>query len=74
MVLRTKYGDVVRSSQRFVGGALLQRGRTDDGSEFTQFRLQPDGSTLVVTRVSESPKLPRAVEFTLTYRRGKAVR
>ena len=72
VVFRTKYGDVVRSSQRFVGGALLQRGRTDDGSGLTEFRLQPDGNTLVVTRVSQSPKLPRTVEFTLTYRRDAA--
>ena len=72
VVVRTKYGDVVRSSQRFVDGALLQRGRTDDGSGLTQFRLQPDGITLVVTRVSQSPKLPRTVEFTLTYRRDAA--
>jgi len=72
VVLRTKYGDVVKSSQRFVDGALIQRGRTDDGSGLTQFRLQPDGMTLVVTRVSQSPKLPRVVEFTLTYRREAA--
>ncbi len=65
--LTTKYGDMVENSQQFVEGALLQRGRTNDGSGSTQFRLQPDGSTLLVTRVSGSPKLPRPVEFTLTY-------
>jgi len=65
--LTTKYGDVVENSQQFVDGALLQRGRTNDGSGSTQFRLQSDGNTLLVTRVSGSPKLPRPVEFTLTY-------
>lgn len=70
--LKTKYGDVVQNSQQFVDGALLQRGRTRDGSGSTQFKLQPDGNTLAVTRVSKSPKLPRAVEFVLTYVREKA--
>ena len=65
--LTDKYGDVVENSQRFVEGALLQQGRTNDGSGSTQFKLQSDGNTLRVTRVSKSPKLPRPVEFTLTY-------
>jgi hypothetical protein len=71
---RTKYGDAVKNSQQFVDGALVQRGRTDDGSGSTEFRLQPDGDTLVVTRVSRSPRLPRPVEFTLTYRRQQSER
>lgn len=62
-----KYGDESQNSQHFVGGALLQQGHTDDGSGSTQFKLQPDGKTLIVTRVMKSPKLPRPVEFTLTY-------
>jgi hypothetical protein len=62
-----KYGDESENSQHFVGGALLQEGRTDDGSGSTRFKLQPDGKTLVVTRVMKSSKLPRPVEFTLTY-------
>jgi hypothetical protein len=70
--LRTKYGDQVKNSQQFVSGALLQRGRTDDGSGSTEFRLQPDGNTLLVTRVSRSPRLPTTVEYTLTYRRQEA--
>ena len=36
-----------------------------------QFKLQPDGKTLIVTRVMKSPKLPRAVEFSLTYVRQR---
>lgn len=62
-----KYGDESQNSQHFVGGALLQQGHTDDGSGSTQFKLQPDGKTLIVTRVMKSPQLPRPVEFTLTY-------
>jgi len=67
--LRTKYGDLVRSSHRFEDGALVQRARTEDGSGSTEFRLDPDGNTLRVTRISRSPKLPGVVEYTLTYRR-----
>ena len=65
--LTNKYGDESENSQHFTGGALLQQGRTDDGSGSTQFKLQPDGKTLIVTRVMQSPKLPRPVEFALTY-------
>jgi hypothetical protein len=65
--LTNKYGDESNVSQRFQGGALLQQGRTTDGKGQTQFKLQPDGKTLLVKRVMESEKLPRPVEFTLTY-------
>lgn len=71
--LTNKYGDESQNSQHFAGGALLQQGRTDDGSGSTEFKLQPDGKTLIVTRVMKSPKLPRAVEFSLTYLRQHAV-
>jgi hypothetical protein len=66
---RTKYGDLVQNKQHFVDGALLQEGRTSDGGGSTRFALQPDGKTLVVTRVSHSPKLPGTVAFHLTYAR-----
>ncbi|HEY1418323.1 MAG TPA: hypothetical protein VGF41_10470 [Myxococcaceae bacterium] len=67
--LRTKYGDVVRNSHRFVDGALVERARTQDGNGSTEFRLERDGNTLIVTCVSRSPKLPGVVVYTLTYRR-----
>ena len=67
MELRTKYGDVVKNSQQFVSGSLLQQGHTPDGSGSTEFRLLEDGNTLRVTRISRSPRLPRAVEYSLTY-------
>ena len=70
--LTDKYGDVVQNSQRFVDGALLQQGRTNDGNGSTQFKLQPDGKTMRVTRVSKSPKLPKPVEFRLTYVRRQS--
>jgi hypothetical protein len=70
--LTNKYGDESNVSQRFAAGALLQQGRTDEGKGETQFRLQPDGRTLVVKRVMQSAKLPRPVEFTLTYVRQQA--
>jgi hypothetical protein len=65
--LTNKYGDESNVSQRFIGGALLQKGRTDQGKGETSFKLQPDGKTLLVKRVMESSQLPRPVEFTLTY-------
>jgi hypothetical protein len=65
--LTNKYGDQSENSQHFAGGALLQQARTDDGSGSTRFKLQPDSKTLIVTRVMKSPKLPRPVEFSLTY-------
>jgi len=66
---KNKYGDVLQNRQRFVDGALLQESRTSDGGGSTQFRLRPDGNTMVVTRASRSPKLPGVVEYHLTYAR-----
>jgi hypothetical protein len=66
---RNKYGDVLQNKAHFIGGALLQESRTGDGGGSTQFRLQPDDRTMIVTRVSRSPKLPGTVQFSLTYTR-----
>jgi hypothetical protein len=69
---KNKYGDQLQNKTHFVGGALLQESRTGDGGGSTQYRLQPDDRTLVVTRVSHSPKLPGTVQFILTYTRQPA--
>jgi len=66
---KNKYGDVLQNRQRFVDGTLLQESRTSDGGGSTQFRLRPDGNTMIVTRISRSPKLPGVVEYSLTYAR-----
>ncbi|HZW89849.1 MAG TPA: hypothetical protein VFF12_12280 [Myxococcaceae bacterium] len=66
---KNKYGDALQNKAHFVGGALLQESRTADGGGTTQFRLQPDDRTLIVTRISRSPKLPGTVQFSLTYTR-----
>jgi len=66
---KNKYGDALQNRQRFVDGALLQESKTSDGGGSTQFRLRPDGNTMIVTRISRSPKLPGAVEYSLTYAR-----
>ena len=68
---KNKYGDLLQNRQHFVDGALLQESRTTDGGGSTQFRLQSDGRTLIVTRISRSPKLPGVVEFRLTYARQR---
>ena len=69
MQFKNKYGDDLQNRQRFVDGALLQEGKTSDGGGSTQFRLRPDGNTMIVTRISRSPKRPGAVEYGLTYAR-----
>jgi hypothetical protein len=61
-----KYGDKLKIRQR-MGGALAQESETKDGAGSTRFQLEPDGKTLRVTRTSKSPKLPRPVEYTLSY-------
>ena len=66
---KNKYGDVLENLAHFVGGALLQESRTGDGGGSTQFRLQPDDRTMIVTRISRSPKLPGTVQYSLTYAR-----
>ena len=37
-----------------------------------RFQLQPDD--MIVTRVSQSPKLPRRIEYSLTYTRRPETR
>jgi len=64
-----RFGDASELTQQFVDGALVQRGRTDDGEGSTTFELQPDGETLIVRRVMASTQLPLPVEYTLTYRK-----
>jgi len=66
---KNKYGDALQNKAHFVGGALLQESRTGDGGGSTQFRLLPDDRTLIVTRISRSPKLPGTAQFSLTYTR-----
>ncbi|HET6983496.1 MAG TPA: hypothetical protein VFI53_15240 [Myxococcaceae bacterium] len=67
VVVRNRYGDVLKQSQQFVDGALVQSGRNADGSGTTEFRLGSDGNTLQVFHVSRSPRLPRPVVYSLTY-------
>jgi hypothetical protein len=69
---KNKYGDVLQNRQRFVEGELLQESRTSDGGGSTRFALQADDRTMIVTRVSHSPKLPGTVAFHLTYTRQPA--
>lgn len=71
--MTNKTGDESQTSQHFTKGILLQKGRTKDGEGETEFRLQPDGKTLLVKKVMESSQLPRPVEYTLTYVRQSGV-
>ena len=65
--MTNKTGDESQTSQHFAKGVLVQQGRTKDGQGETEFRLQPDGKTLLVKKVMESSQLPRSVVYTLTY-------
>jgi hypothetical protein len=57
---RTKYGGAVKNSEQFVADALLQRGRTADGSGSTEFRLLADGNTLPGYPGEQEPELAQA--------------
>ncbi|MGO9831952.1 MAG: hypothetical protein ACLPJH_17605 [Myxococcaceae bacterium] len=66
---KNKYGDESQVTFSFVSGVLVQKGRSDEGSGETDFRLADDGATLLVHRVMQSQQLSAPVDFTLTYRR-----
>ncbi len=65
--MKNQTGDESQTRQHFAKGVLVQQGRTSDGQGKTEFRLQPDGKTLLVKKVMESSQLPRSVVYTLTY-------
>ncbi|HET6982544.1 MAG TPA: hypothetical protein VFI53_10395 [Myxococcaceae bacterium] len=65
--MTNKYGDKLKMRQRFMDGALVQESEAKDGTGSTRFQLEANGKTLRVRRISKSPKLPRPVEYTLSY-------
>lgn len=66
---RTKQGETSQLSQRFVGETLVQEFRGDQGARKVVWTLLTDGDTIRARVVTSSKHLPRAVEYTLTYRR-----
>jgi len=70
---RTKQGEESKLSQRFVGETLVQEFRGDEGARRVVWTLLADGATLRAQVVISSKHLPRAVDYTLTYRRKTSV-
>lgn len=70
---RTKLDDTSKLSQRFVGESLVQYFRGEEGARKVVWTLLPDGETLRVQVVISSKHLPHPVDYTLTYRRKRAM-
>ena len=62
-------GENVRASQRFQGEHLLQSFRAREGTRINEYVLVGQNATLVLHVTLESPRLPRPLHYTLTYRR-----
>ncbi len=63
-------GDAITVSQRFdANNHLVQVVTADRGGRRTEFTLAPDGTTLTMAVTITSSALPRAVRYSLTFRR-----
>lgn len=61
--------DRTKLSQLFAGGKLTQTFVADGGQRMNEYTLAPDANTLLLKVTVSSPKLTRAVVYTLTYGR-----
>jgi hypothetical protein len=64
-----RFGDENQTTFRMRDGALVEAGKSADGSGETVFTPDPDGRTLHVRRLMESSKLSAPVDLTFSYRR-----
>ena len=64
-----RFGDENQTTFRLQDGALVEAGKSADGSGETVFTPSTDGRTLRVRRLMESSRLSAPVDVTLTYRR-----
>jgi hypothetical protein len=64
-----RFGDENQTTFRMHDGALIEAGKTADGSGETDFTPDADGKTLRVRRLMESSKLSAPVDVTFSYRR-----
>jgi hypothetical protein len=64
-----RFGDENQTTFRFRDGALVEAGKSADGSGETVFTPSDDGRTLRVRRLMESSRLSAPVDVTLSYRR-----
>lgn len=66
--VRTHEGDPMRLTQRFRGDDLEQVFQADGGTRWNTYTILPDGR-MQMTAVTQGDMMPRALRFTLTYRR-----
>jgi hypothetical protein len=64
-----RFGDENQTTFRMRDGALVEAGKSADGSGETVFTPGADGQTLHVRRLMESGRLSAPVDVTLSYRR-----
>jgi hypothetical protein len=64
-----RFGDENQTTFRMRDGALVEAGKSADGSGETVFTPGADGQTLSVRRLMESGRLSAPVDVTLSYRR-----
>jgi len=64
-----RFGDENQTTFRMRDGALVEAGKSADGSGETVFTPGPDGQTLSVRRLMESGRISAPVDVTLSYRR-----
>lgn len=64
-----RFGDENQTTFRVDQGALIEAGKSSDGSGETVFTPGADGRTLSVRRVMRSGRLSAPVDVTLSYRR-----
>ena len=64
-----RFGDTNQTTFRMRDGALVEAGKSADGSGETVFTPDADGQTLHVRRLMESGRLSAPVDLTFSYRR-----
>ncbi|HUM12117.1 MAG TPA: hypothetical protein VLT82_14325 [Myxococcaceae bacterium] len=64
-----RFGDENQTTFRLRDGALVEAGKSADGSGETVFTPSADGRTLRVRRLMQSSRLSAPVDVTLSYRR-----
>ena len=64
-----RFGDENQTTFRMRDGALVEAGKSADGSGETVFTPDPDGRTLHVRRLMQSSRLSAPVDLTFSYRR-----
>jgi len=64
-----RFGDTNQTTFQLRDGALVEAGKSADGSGETVFTPDPDGRTLRVRRLMQSDRISAPVDVTLSYRR-----